>query len=98
VEVHKILNKLGLKYLHEMFVADDSAYDMRNPMNIVMSKFNTVKYGKKSISYTGAKLWNILNKETKQAINIKVFKRFIMLWNGLTCSCSNCTPWSLKYR
>ena len=37
------------------------------------------KYGKTTISYTGAKLWNILNNETKQAINIKTFSRFNML-------------------
>ena len=66
------------KYLHEMFVMYDSAYDMRNSMNIIMPKFNTVMYGKKSISYTGVKLQNILNNETKQAINIKVFRKFIM--------------------
>ena len=91
VEVYKIVNMLRPKYLHEMFVTDDSAYDMRNSMNIVMPNFNTLKYGKNSVSYTGAKLWNILNNETKQAINIKAFRRFIMLWNGPICSCFNCT-------
>ena len=40
VEVYKIVNMLGPKYLHEMFVVHDSAYDMRNSMNIVMPKFN----------------------------------------------------------
>jgi len=66
----------------------DSASDMRNSMNIVMPKFSTIKYGKNSILYTSAKLWNILNNETKQAINIMTF---IMLWNGPTCSCFNDT-------
>jgi len=87
---------LGPKYLYEMFVVYDSAYDMRNSMNIVIPKFNTVKYGKKSISYTGVKLWTILNTETKQTVNIKAFRRFIMLWNGSICSCFNCTHCSLK--
>jgi len=68
---------LGPKYLHEMFVLHDSAYDMRNSITIVMPKFNYVRSGKNSISYTGAKLWNILNNETKQAIDIKAFGRFI---------------------
>ena len=53
VEVYNIVNMLGPKYLHEMFVVHDSAYDMRNSMNIVMPNFNTVKYDKNSISYTG---------------------------------------------
>ena len=35
------------------FVVHDSAYDMRNSMNIVMPNFNTLKYGKNSVSYTG---------------------------------------------
>jgi len=51
-----IANMLGPKYIHEMFVMHDSAYDMRNSMNIVMPKCKTVKYDKNSISYTGAKL------------------------------------------
>jgi len=95
--LYKIINMLGPKYLHEMFVVHDLAYDMRNYMNIVMPKFKTVKYGiKKYISYTGGKLLNVLNNETKQAINIKAFRRFIMLWNGPTCSCFNCIHCSLK--
>jgi len=87
---------LGPKYRHEMFVVDDSAIDMRNSINIVMPNFNAVKYGKISISYTGEKLWNTLNNETKQAINIKMFRRFIMLWTGPKRSCFNCTRCSLK--
>jgi len=98
LEVYKIVNMLGPEYLHEMFLVYDSAYEVRNFMNIVMPKFNTLKYIKNSISYTGVKLWNILNTETKQTINIKVFRRFIMLWNGPTRSCFNCTHCSLKYK
>ena len=36
LEVYKIVNMLGPKYLHEMFVVHDSAYDIRNSVNIVM--------------------------------------------------------------
>ena len=35
-----------------MFIMHDSSYDVRNSVNIVMPKFNTVKYGKHCISYT----------------------------------------------
>ena len=87
---------LGPKSLQDMFIVHDSASDRRNSINIVMPKFNTVKYCKNPISYTGVKLWTILNNETKQAINIKAFRRFIMLWNGPTCSCFNDTHCSLK--
>jgi len=79
-----------------MFVVHDSAYDMRYSMNIVMSKCNSAKYGKNSILYTDVKLWNILINEAKLAINIMVFRVFIMLWNGPTCYCFNCTHCSLK--
>ena len=36
MEVFKTVNMLGPKYLHEMFVVHDSAYDIRNSVNIVM--------------------------------------------------------------
>jgi len=51
-----------------MFVMRDPAYDRRNSMNIVMPKFNTVKYDKNSISDTGAKLWDILNNEQNKRL------------------------------
>jgi len=44
VEVYNIVNMLGLGYLHEIFVVHDSANDMRNSMNIVIPKYNTVIY------------------------------------------------------
>jgi len=66
----------------------------RNSINIFIPKFNTVKYGKNS--YTGAKLWNILSNESKQARNIKALRRCIMSWNGPICSCFNCMHCSLK--
>jgi len=87
VEVYKIV-----KYLHKMVVVHDSAYDMRNSMNIVMPKCNTVKYHKNYISYTGAKLWNILNNETKQR------RLEDLLFYGMDqhVHCFNCTHCSLK--
>jgi len=44
MKVYNIVNMLGLRYLYEMLVMQDSANDMRNSMNIVILKFNTVKY------------------------------------------------------
>ena len=42
-----------------------------------MSKCNTLKYGKNYICYTDATLWNMLNNETKQTINIKAFRELL---------------------
>ena len=58
--------------------------DLGRLANVLSVHDKNILYGKNL--YTGAKLWDILNNETKQAINIKAFRRFIMLWNGPICS------------
>ena len=91
VEIYKIINKMGPKYLHDMFIVKDNTYNVRNQSTLVLPKFKTVKYGKKSIRYEGVKFWNLLRNEVKQAINLDVFKRFLRNWQGPVCSCQNCS-------
>jgi hypothetical protein len=91
VEIYKIINKMGPKYLHDMFTVKDNNYNVRNKLTLVLPKFNTVKYGKKSIKYEGVKFWNLLTNEVRQAINVDVFKRFLRNWQGPVCSCHNCS-------
>ena len=63
---------------------------MRDNMKLIVPKPKTVKYGKRSLKYEGSRLWNLLTNDTQLAVNFKVFKRFIMLWQGPDCKCFTC--------
>ncbi len=88
-EVYKCINKMNPTYLHDMFYVKDQAYAMRNT-NVNLPKYNTVRYGKLSIKYEGASLWNSLDHNVKASMSLKMFKENIAKWNGPKCACSYC--------
>ena len=51
---------------------------------------------KTSISYLGAKLWNMLSNELRETMDFNAFKRFVMVWQGPNCICFNCEFCFLK--
>ena len=55
-----------------------------------MPKFRTIQYGKHSLRYEGAQMWNQLDDDIKRAINLKAFRRRIKECKGPICSCFNC--------
>jgi len=61
-----------------------------------MPKFRTIQYSNHSLRYEGAQMWNQLDDDIKQAINLKVFRKRIKKWKGPICSCFNCTLSSLN--
>ena len=54
---------------------------------LTLAKVNTTKYGLKSMSYQGAKLWNALLNEYIKISNYKLFKKSVLKMD-LTCHCS----------
>ena len=90
LEIYKIIHSIGPKYLDDMFTIKNTTYNMRDNMKLIVPKPKTVKYGKRSLKYEGSRLWNLLTNATKLAVNFKVFKHFIMLWQGPDCKCFNC--------
>ncbi len=55
-------------------------------MPLVVPKFKTVKFGKRSLSYDGAFLWNILENSFK----LSDFKCQILKWDEPPCQCQSC--------
>ena len=62
-------------------------YNLRGDEILTLAKVNTTKYGLKSISYQGAKLWNALPNEHIKISNYKLFKKSVLRME-LTCRCS----------
>ena len=96
IEIYKCINKLGAKYLHDMFILRRNSRNLRNEVALIQPRFNTIKYGKCSVTYEGSVIWNTLTNDMKQSIHIDVFKRFMGSWKGPNCSCFNCKLCSLN--
>ena len=65
-------------------------YDFRNYKIIELPKFKTIRYGRSTIGYQGAKLWNLVPIAIQNIPNFKDFKSVLLAWNGPDCNCGTC--------
>ncbi len=89
-EVYKIINNIAPKYLQDIFRLKDNSHGIRNSQPLEQAKFNTITYGRNSIKYKGAIIWNKLPNEIKEAISLKQFKTMIKKWEDPKCMCIMC--------
>ena len=80
IEVYKCIKDINPKYLNDLFTKKTLFYDFRDTEILVQPDFNTVKFGYRSFSYYGAKLWNSLPICLKQAENLMIFKTNMHDW------------------
>lgn len=62
-------NKKVSTSLCDLLKLRESRYNLRGEAIFTLPKVNTTKYGLKSMSYQGAKLWNALPNEQRKIIN-----------------------------
>ena len=74
LEVYKSLHQLNAKCINGLFEVKSTRYSLRNPVKVLQPKKKTTTYGLKSISYTGAKLWNDLFPILSNNVELDVFK------------------------
>ena len=89
-EIYKALNGFSPEYMSEIFTVKQVGYNLRNSFILDIPRFQTVKYGKNSVRYAGAALWNQLPNHIKNSNSLKEFKEKIKNWNGVECRCSQC--------
>ena len=59
-QVFKILNGISLPVESSCFERQCTPYSIRYDFKLKKTKYNTIQYGFKSLSYQGAYLWNSL--------------------------------------
>ena len=64
-----------------LFEVKSTWYSLRNPLNVLQRKKKTTTYGLKSISYTGAKLWNDWFPILSNNVELDVFKASLKILN-----------------
>ena len=74
--VYKSLNGLASQYMRNLFTRNSASNfgGLRNTATDLMLPKKTSANGQKCFSFRGAKLWNSLPAETKQASSINIFK------------------------
>ena len=77
--VFKSLNELAPQYLCDLFTRNShcSSYSLRNTGTDLRLPMKRSNNGQKCFSYRGAKLWNSLSAESKQATSPHSFKKTI---------------------
>ncbi len=58
-DISKAINDTGTEYVKKYFTLKDHVYETRAVMALVVPKFKSVKFGKRSLNCKGAFLWNI---------------------------------------
>ena len=89
-EVFKCLGKSNPCFMSDMYKVKESCYDMRKSNMLIVPKFKTMFYGKRSFRYNGCHLWNQLPDVMRNATSLYEFKKVIKEWSGPTCTCKMC--------
>ena len=80
IEVFKSVKKLNPDYINDMFNLKNVDYDLRDSSRLSQPKFQSVKFGYKSFSYYGSKLWNHIPANIKDTDDLELFKIDITTW------------------
>ena len=67
-------------YLKELFTAQETQYNMRDNEKFALPQYNTITYGRNSIRYLGAKLWNSIPSLTRKSPSLNTFKSAVKNW------------------
>ena len=84
LEIFKYVKGVNLTFLNRLFEVKDITYSLRDSYKLVKPKRKSVKYGTRTISYLGAKLWNDLPPEYKDIVNMDVgqLKAILNFWKS----------------
>ena len=77
LEAYKSIHHLNPKCISGLFEVKPTKYSLRNPVKLVQPIKRTSTYGLRSVSYTGAKLWNDLSPLLSNDVGIQDFKSLL---------------------
>ena len=83
------------KWIASDIISVEELQHLRCQSRLLIPRFNTIRYGKKSLSYLSPVLWNTLENDIKQW---NAFKKRIKLWKGPTCNCGLCAQCRISNR
>ena len=80
-EIFKVKNDLCPEIMKEIFIFHENpTYNLRSGNHLTRRNIRTTHYGIETISNLGAKIWDLLPEEIKNAFFLSVFKTKIKKW------------------
>ena len=90
-ETFKVKNDLCPEIMKEIFIFHKNpAYNLRSGNHLTQRNILTTHYGIETIYNLGAKIWDLLPEEIKNASSLSVFKTKIKKWIPKKCPCKLC--------
>lgn len=96
-QVHKVINDKAPPLIPSFFQNTHLHYNLRHQNKLILKKFKTVKFGKKSFQYMGAYIWNSLPADMRLSLSYNDFRTRLKQWNGPNCNCQCCLWCNAKY-
>ena len=92
VEIFKTLDNLNPSLMNKIFILrqTDRLGLEKHKLNLDISGYNQVTFGRKALTFFGPRTWNSLPCHITSAENLASLKTMIKFWNGETCSCKIC--------
>ena len=89
-EIFKTIHDENPQFIKEIFVMEESCYNLRFKFRLHVPRVSITKYGLETVSFRGSQIWNALPDDFKDPECVSSFKRKIKTWNGLSCKCHIC--------
>ena len=86
--IHKVKMSLSPPIMSDIFsLSENCSYNLRSGVIVNRRNIRTNKFGFETVSTVGAKLWNDLPAELKNAESLNIFKQKIKLWGPIDYGC-----------
>ena len=92
--MYKSKNNYEPKLLNDIFVS--RVYEgpiLRSNTDFIKPKIKSENFGRKSLSYFGNIIWNLVPTEFKELSSLEKFKQKIINWKPDNCPCKLCIPY-----
>ena len=89
-EMYKTRNDLNPSFMQEIFLENESHYNLRSNNDFVQPRVRSVGNGTESVRFKGPQLWQILPQTIRNSESLAHFKANIKDWKGENCPCKLC--------
>ena len=79
IEIHKVKKELCLKIMLDLFKEVTHPYKLRNGLICGFYKIKIVRYGTKTITCLGPKIWSIIPDEIREYASLETFRQKIKI-------------------
>ena len=92
VEIYKTINNMNPSFMKQIFELRETNRNVREKyrLNLNISIYNQVTFGKKSLRRFRSTIWNSLPYHIKSSKDLETFKTVIKNWDGVNCKCVIC--------